>query len=522
MGQVMTPVPLADLILDAVGYSGDAVLKGRIMEPSFGQGVFLIRILERILRRAREAGLEDGEAADVIRRNVFGIEKDEEFFRAAKKAVDGLLLENGIAAGILDGNLVLGDALDECGRFSETMDFVVGNPPYVRIHNLDSETKRKVKALRFSDGMTDLYAAFYEIGLGMLRKNGRLAYVSPNSFLRNVSQRKLRGFVAENGLLSKVYDFRSSGAFPEVGTYACVCVLDRNSDREDSFVLYREYSGYDVLSEERIPQEFLRPDGSPWLFGSSEDMRRLSENEKRKMKLRDVVSVRNGVSTNRDSVYIVEPYSDEGLSVRCSDPMPETAFFRDARGEVRRIETGILRKCVKASRCDGTYGFSYMIFPYENEADGVSVRPVAEAELSEKYPLAYAYLESFKDELLSRDMEKGASWFLFARSQGLSGVRKRKVVFRHVLDRKNPSARPSIAEKDCVVYSGLYAAPNDPDGVSCEEIADLLSADDFARYCAAAGKDMANGYVCVTSKTANGYGLPPKFAEEPPVPKTKD
>ena len=50
-------------------------------------------------------------------------------------------------------------------RYDGQMDFVVGNPPYVRVHNLE-EDYDEVKSFRFAEGgMTDLYLAFYELGL---------------------------------------------------------------------------------------------------------------------------------------------------------------------------------------------------------------------------------------------------------------------------------------------------------------------------------------------------------------------
>ena len=47
-------------------------------------------------------------------------------------------------------------------QYDGKMDYVVGNPPYVRIHNLDNLDE--VKRFQFSKkGMTDLYITFFEI-----------------------------------------------------------------------------------------------------------------------------------------------------------------------------------------------------------------------------------------------------------------------------------------------------------------------------------------------------------------------
>jgi adenine-specific DNA-methyltransferase len=61
------------------------------------------------------------------------------------------------------------------------MDYVVGNPPYVRVHNL-RENYEDIKAFSFSKkGMTDLFIVFFEIGFKMLNKTGKMSYISPTS-----------------------------------------------------------------------------------------------------------------------------------------------------------------------------------------------------------------------------------------------------------------------------------------------------------------------------------------------------
>ena len=508
LGQVMTPPDLVKIVLDACGYRGERVLNATVLEPSFGKGAFLLEIVRRIAEAGESAGFRNFEIGDVILRNVRGIERDAEFYEETIRLLSPVLSEYGLSESDSRKILVLGDALDESERFFGEMDFVVGNPPYVRLHNLDSDGRVKLKGLRFAGGTSDLYVAFYEIGLKCLRDGGRLSYVSPNSFLRNSSQKKFRKFVSDEGLLSRLYDFKSSGIFPDAGTYACVCVLDSDSEREDRTVKYREYDGLKVVVEENLPESRIFGDGSgkPWIFGKVDDLDFLDEVRERKVRFSDVASAKNGISTNRDSVYVVEPFVDEEQTVPYDGKSDaEVVFFEDSKGTRRKVEAKALRRCVKASRYDGTKGTAFMIFPYEVSEDG-SAKPISEERLRSELPLAYEYLNDFRDELESRDVESGAPWFAFARSQGLSDVGRRKVVFRHLIDGKNPKVDPHVVEAGTLVYSGLYVVSKN--GTTEEDVAGILSSDDFARYCVLVGKDMANGYSSVSSKIANGYGIP--------------
>jgi transposase len=70
-------------------------------------------------------------------------------------------------------------SVDEVLRYDNQMDFVIGNPPYVRVHNLD-DSYDSVKSFSFANGgMTDLYLVFFEKGFQMLKPGGKLCYITP-------------------------------------------------------------------------------------------------------------------------------------------------------------------------------------------------------------------------------------------------------------------------------------------------------------------------------------------------------
>ena len=56
-GQYMTPDGIVTMILDSIGYTGNHVLTKTIMEPSFGDGAFLINIVQRIITECKKDGM---------------------------------------------------------------------------------------------------------------------------------------------------------------------------------------------------------------------------------------------------------------------------------------------------------------------------------------------------------------------------------------------------------------------------------------------------------------------------------
>lgn len=496
-GQWMTPKAIVDIVLDSVSYTGSSILEKTIMEPSFGSGAFLVKILERIVNEGTAAGKSKQEIADVIRNNVFGIEKDKSLCDRAISRLNNFLNSHELPAIEWD-NLVNGDALKLYKGYQGRMDFVVGNPPFVTVHNLSTEYRELIKnTLRFSSGTMDLYIAFYEMGLPMLGENGRLGYISPNSFLRNASQQSFRDFLINNEYISAIYDIQDTHIF-DADTHTCICVLDKTNHAERE-VRYGELSIPFCEFKERFR-------GSTWDLCSEADMEFLEANSKLPLKLGELAAIQNAVSTQRNDVYVLNAYLDEGCTIPYTGLHTDServVFFRDREGKTRAIESKILRRCVKASRFDGEWNGTYILFPYKEEEKGFV--PLTEEELKSCYPKAYDYLLSQKKELLERDRDKHTPWFCFGRSQGLTHLGTRRIVFKHLISDEAVRVTPYIIDEDMVVYSGYYVAC--AERIAPEMICNIIASDDFLRYCKLKGKNKTGGYVEVSSKSVKQFGL---------------
>lgn len=106
-------------------------------------------------------------------------------------------------------------------------DYVVGNPPYVRIQNLPDEQKAMLGQLYESTtGNYDLYCPFYERGLDWLKEgSGKLGFISPNQFMVTDYGEGIRQFMLDNATIEEVYDFRDSGVFADATNYPAIVIL---------------------------------------------------------------------------------------------------------------------------------------------------------------------------------------------------------------------------------------------------------------------------------------------------------
>lgn len=122
-------------MLDLVGYHPDEQLHTlRLLEPSFGDGRFVIQAAGRLLQSWRTAGGQDPhDLIDAIR----AVEIDPQF---SQQLVDYLVTQRiapDVAQNLADAWLMSGDYL--AIKFDHPFDFVVGNPPYVRHEAIPKE-----------------------------------------------------------------------------------------------------------------------------------------------------------------------------------------------------------------------------------------------------------------------------------------------------------------------------------------------------------------------------------------------
>ncbi len=533
-GQVFTSTGIVTMILDSVRYTGKSVLTKTIMEPSFGKGAFLIEIVSRIIHEGRAEGKSANEIKEIIEKCVYGIEKDEDLYREAIQKLNELLMTYDIPLPSWY-NLINGDTLLVYDNYIGKMDICIGNPPYVRIHNIENQYRDVVKNFTFADGTTDLYIIFYEIGIQMLKEeSGRLAYITPNSFLRNTSQKKFRNYLVNEGLLDAIYDFKDSKIF-DADTYTCICVIDKNAERTTKDVVeYREYNMYKMTLNNTIKYEYFRNQlqDSAWNLSSEEDILYLQQNAKRPIKIKSIATVQNGIATNRDSVYVGKAWLDKD----CTEPYKgkHTDKKKIVYFNGHKVESTILHRCVKASKYDGEISNTYILYPYQSKSKNkllkksddseVATSYVAytESEMQSKFPNAYAYLQEHWEVLETRDMDANADWFVFGRSQGLANSGYKKLVFKHVICKSSDTIEVHVVDDDIIVYSGIYITIDTSAFINTngskstfndllydkelEEVREILASSDFHKYCVLVGKDMQGGYVSVSSVLVKNYG----------------
>ena len=126
-------------------------------------------------------------------------------------------------------------------------------------------------------------------------------------------------------------------------------------------------------------------------------------------------------------------------------------------------------------------------------------------KLKKEFPNTSAYLDSYREELAKRDMDKSTDWFLFGRSQGIQNSGLKKIVLKNVIDKNKPKIEPFILDENVVVYSGRYITAKTEEDL--QKAYNIFKSEEFARYCALVGKNKSGGYVEVSTKAVKEFGV---------------
>jgi adenine-specific DNA-methyltransferase len=467
LGQVFTPQWVVDLMLDDLNYKSynPDILTQRILEPSFGEGIFLFEIVKRLITAGKHHNLDNKQIGQMISSNVWGVEFDKSVYESTLGELNALLRKEDIY--IAKWNLYNVDALTFDAE--DKFDLVVGNPPYVRIHNMSTELRDTAKLFNLSKGTKDVYILFFELGINLLNDTGRLSFITPNSFFRTTSPKIFRDYVVDNHLLDKITDFGSKIIFDGAATYTAITNLSKGAHKTS---LKFSYRGTDNPFDNTIQYSDL---GLVWAFTNPDDTLFMRGIKGRQKSLGDLLKVQYGISTLRDKLYTVLP---------------------------ENIEQSIVRKAIKGGRFKGN-NYAQILFPY----DIVDNKPVAMVEKKlQEYPVAYAYLSQHKEELLSRDIEKNGQWFQYGRSQGISHHNKRKLVFSNVISNNQTTIKAHIIEPETLVYAGFYITEQ-PDGLTLEEIQKIIETEEFCKYMKLLGKDMSGGFKAISPKLIKEFRI---------------
>lgn len=292
------------------GKTPKEVSKIKIVDPACGSGSFLIGAYQYLLDWHKnfysdngkpskgkkdnpltpEGNLTTAEKKRILLNNIFGVDIDVNAVEVTKlslllKCMEGeteasiasqLRLFNERVLPTLDENIKSGNSLVDTDFYDSQLDFgeekkikpfnwqkafpevfkqggfdaVIGNPPYVMLQNLETRevfdySLRKFESAKYK---IDTYQIFTEQSVKLLKENGLLGFITPNTFLKNIHSEPLRKFILNNCIIQEILLFNYS-VFAAASVDTCIFIFKKAKASKKSKLLVNKADTPFIVNE---------------------------------------------------------------------------------------------------------------------------------------------------------------------------------------------------------------------------------------------------------------------------------
>lgn len=239
LGAYYTPPEVVDgllrlcfdpLVEVAIAAGPEAVASLRVLDPSCGDGNFLVAVADRLIRALTELAVPVDDAARLATRCVVGLDLDEravEVCRRRLSAIGG----SASAAGepriwtadslmtpreppltlFAEGDDLAWSTIRAAVDAAEGFDLVIGNPPFLSqlraetAFSQDYASAMRTRFGEFAGGYVDAAGLFLVLGSQLLKPGGRLCLVEPVSILASRSSGRVRASLMKSAALEQAW-----------------------------------------------------------------------------------------------------------------------------------------------------------------------------------------------------------------------------------------------------------------------------------------------------------------------------
>lgn len=476
LGQVYTPRFVVEKILTDIGFDNANILGKTILDPSCGDGRFLVVVAEKIIELSPKETLQEN------LEKIYGWDIDEQAVAYCLENLNKLIKPFDIQ---VNWNVHICNSLKKIIELNaQKFDFIVGNPPYIRIQHLE-ETERVFvqKFYKFcKSGSTDTYIAFYELCNFLLEKNGVCGLITPNTFFYSETAKFMRAYFAHRQSIMKITNYADIQLFDNATTYSAITIFGKQANENFIFEQAKNQTEFDTrkISFHEIKNQKI------WQLSINSSI--VQEG----VRLKEICSIHVGITTLCDKAYI---FSIQEIENETDFVLAKTHF----KG-VKKLEKSILKPIIKASKLKSSADKinQYILFPYQKVNGKHKIIP--EETLKKDFPLAYEYLLSVKDELDKRDNGKpnAVAWYAFGRSQGLDTSFGKKILFSPMNNKPNFIL---VEDEECTFYSG-YCIKYEGDYAFLLE---QLNSQRLADFISVSSRDFRGGWKAYNKKTLEEF-----------------
>lgn len=468
--QIFTPKTVIDRIFRELEYCGDNVRKKHIIDNSCGNGNFLKEIVTKYIGICILHNLKKEETVRELETYIHGIEIDGKLYQETLNNLNSIAEEYNL--GYVKWDIVNADTMDIEQLYHNKMDYVVGNPPYCNVHDL-GDRYDVVKKYEFANGgMTDLYLVFFEIGINMLNENGKLAYITPNSWLNSKAGTNLRNYLKNNKTLLEIYQYGHKKVFENVNTYTCITIISKTPKSNNIFIYGNEYNDKPCFDTLNLDDCFIN--GNIYLEKREmiDILREIHEITEANKDNKNRIRVKNGFATLNDKFFIIDDYVEK---------------YGSKNKNILPVE--------KASNNERHFFF----YPYDENGKEMNLLDIDDKLVS--------FMRG-KALVMEIDIEN-PSWYLYGRTQALNDVKYEKIIINNLIKTENDIKIKKLLNDNNGqqgIYSGFYIPLYNTYDKDIEyKIIRYVQSKEFLTYIKAVGKYKNGGYYTFSSKDLEAW-----------------
>ncbi len=304
------------------GKTPKEISKIKILDPACGSGSFLIGAFKYLLDYHRdyysengkpskgkkdnpltpEGNLTSAEKKRILLNNVFGVDLDINAVEVTKLSLLIKCLEGETEASIkqqlsiwnervlptLDNNIKSGNSLIDIDFYSAELDFgfekkirpfkwesafpivfetsgfdiVLGNPPYGAAFSKE-ENDYFLKKYTLQDYQLDSYLLFIEKSLLLLKTDSLLGFIIPNTWLLNLTAKKIRSYLFNNVEIKKIIHFQIP-VFEQAVVDTEIMIFKKSNPSDSHKIQIEVFDKRHVKTELNILQrKWIEQNGAP-------------------------------------------------------------------------------------------------------------------------------------------------------------------------------------------------------------------------------------------------------------------
>lgn len=363
-GQYFTPEVVADFMVELA----DLSINSTILEPSCGEGVFL--------KLLQNKGFK----------NLTAFEIDEDL----AKEYTGVRYESFVSA-----------------KIDEKFDLIIGNPPYIRWKNLETDLKQELSNNsiwnKYFNSLCDYLYIFILKSIELLNENGQLIFICPEYWMNTTHSISLRNYMVSNGYFEEIYHFNETPIFEKVTVSIVIFKYVKGKSKSNKIKVAKFYANQkltiETLNNLKFQEDFKDAEylkvsqfkhNERWLLQSDEIRKELTILENNCVK-KNQSSLLNLFNEQRLEYHTIGEFCDigNGLVSGLDKAFQVTGYSLNEKEKIATINV------VKAKDLKPYFAENITKYIYIKEG-------LEETEFLENYPNFYNHFQKHKEDLNKR------------------------------------------------------------------------------------------------------------------------